>query len=964
MQSDQDSISTTSGSERTNPNVTTTTVITRRVEPGAPKALSPDSVSTPKHEEWTTCRRVINHKTRQIETRVQRQLVYEDGKMIADSGPQITTKTTEDSRTEESENTEKTETHQIMKEKKEENMQLHNETFHELTGSEFHQRALMTPDSALFIITDDIENNQSYPGKLVHYTCSSNKVTDKEEVKEVSELKDGELTTETTRTHHHEEQEDDEVPEDETDEAALPEISKETTKNIEYYKDDGEFESLCEKMQRERDKNIIRETFPGGRDPVTWKTVDVDEEEMNRNSETTRWLENHFGSESGSDVAKPTRTKAGGNVIKIQMTSSPRLVSWDKPRLEHQEERPYNKNLDGVKESQFIPQRIAEVRSSRSSPLLRPTSPSSWRESSKSPTSPATPLKQTSVIQTREVVSKIPPKTYYLGNDGTYKRHYKGHELLKKQSAGWKSTPSIRDDVYQSLKNEEEHKVHQQRAYRPRDQSPEGSVQRSHSQKKDNKIFKACDSSKTSRETCFRGEDVSVSQTLPRCTKLIEDGQCNRIYNTPEVQTQRKNQKKSDLCVQVDLSDEENRPSTFPRKPFPSPVRGSRRRSPSPIYTSFNQNAKTLPRPSGKTSSSKASKPSTRTSGHKVSSSKPPAQTFYFGDENDVGYQTSKKKQGGENRQVNSYGTNHRYSNQSPFIQNDFSYESEYSPSYHEGLYAIEKDSSATQRRPNFHRSMGDLRQSLVQDFDHHTRQVSKQDSKKNLPRTGRANEAYSQRLESLDNHSETYAKDRYMNQKYSQYQNINCSHINASITSQKNHSGPEVERHGFLRNHLDSSELDLTSFSDESSGYRESSSNRRQRRTRDVPPLLPKKLSSLSSTPPSSPIPRLIKISQLGNYDASSTPSPPDSPSVSLNNSALLPPNESLFRNSSTAKMRSDSKSSGYSSRVSSQTPTVFPLSSFSALSSPLEMKTMSNRNQAKWSKQDTDDFPVWSKR
>ncbi|XP_076345624.1 uncharacterized protein LOC143244577 isoform X2 [Tachypleus tridentatus] len=573
-----------------------------------------------------------------------------------------------------------------MKENKEENMQLHNETFHELTGSEFHQRALISPDNALSIVTNDIENSQSYPGKIVHYSCRSNKVTDKEEVKEVSELKDGELTTETTRTHHHEEQEDDEVPENAVDEATLPEIFKETTKNIEYYKNDGEFENLSENIQCERDKNMIRETFPCERDPVVWKTLGVNEEDTIRNSETTRWLENYFGSESGGNITEPNRTKAGGNVIKIHMTSTPRLVSRDKPQLEYREKRPYNNNLNGVKESQFSPQIITEVGSSPSSPLLQPTSQLNWRKFSKSP---ATPLKHTSVIQTNEIVSKIPPKTYYLGNDGTYKQHYK--QPLKKQSTRWKSTPSIMNDFYLGLKNEEEHKVHQERACRPQDQSPEGSVQRSHYEMKNHKIFTSCNSSKTSKEACFRGEDASVSQTLPRRTKLIEDRQYNRIYNTPEVQKERKNQNKNDICVQVDLSDEENRPSTYTRKAFPSPVRGSRRRSPSPVYTSFNLNAKTLTKPSGETSSSKASKPNSRAPGLKVSSSKSPAQTFYFGDENDVGYQTIKRKQDGPNRQVNSYGTNRRYLNQTPFINNEYNYESDYSPSYHEGLHTIEK---------------------------------------------------------------------------------------------------------------------------------------------------------------------------------------------------------------------------------------------------------------------------------
>ncbi|XP_022237387.1 uncharacterized protein LOC111084962 [Limulus polyphemus] len=530
MPSDRDSSSAARGSGRTNPNFTTT-VITRNVGHSPSRELYPGSVATTKHEERTTCRRVVNHKTKQVETRVQRQLVYEDGKIIADSGPQITTKTTEDSRTEEFENTdnknlgndpvykftpgtsrvisEKTETRQVLKENKEESMQLRNETFHELTGPEFHQKALMSPDNALFIITDDIENNQSYPGKVVHYSCHSQKITDKEEVKEVSELKDGELKTETTRTHHHEEQEDDEVPEDEVDESALPEISKETIKNIEYYKDDGEFESLKEKLRRERDNNIIRENLKGRNKPITKKTPNFDEEEVIKNSETNRWLENHFGSDSGSDVAEPIRTKAGGNVINIQMTASPRSASREKLDPDHevkykeeytfsnrqvqdhnvpsisklfQDNRPLNKNLSRVKDWHTSLRRLPESHSSHSSVLPRSSSPLIVRESAESPTIPETFLKTATTHRQMLASSKIPAKKYFLGDNGTYEQHYTKYEpqILKKQSLGWKSTPSITDDYVHGLEDKVKHVVYKQKNVRYEQRSPERSVQRSH----------------------------------------------------------------------------------------------------------------------------------------------------------------------------------------------------------------------------------------------------------------------------------------------------------------------------------------------------------------------------------------------------------------------------------------------------------------------------------------------------
>ena len=47
-----------------------------------------------------TTKRTINHRTKQIETRIQRQIVIEDGKVISDTGPLVTTKTLEDNKEE------------------------------------------------------------------------------------------------------------------------------------------------------------------------------------------------------------------------------------------------------------------------------------------------------------------------------------------------------------------------------------------------------------------------------------------------------------------------------------------------------------------------------------------------------------------------------------------------------------------------------------------------------------------------------------------------------------------------------------------------------------------------------------------------------------------------------------------------------------------------------------------------
>lgn len=57
-------------------------------------------------DQWVTRRRVEVVTTKNIETRVQRQLLLEDGKVLEDSGPIISTDTTVDTTEKKDENTE------------------------------------------------------------------------------------------------------------------------------------------------------------------------------------------------------------------------------------------------------------------------------------------------------------------------------------------------------------------------------------------------------------------------------------------------------------------------------------------------------------------------------------------------------------------------------------------------------------------------------------------------------------------------------------------------------------------------------------------------------------------------------------------------------------------------------------------------------------------------------------------
>ncbi|KAI5644305.1 hypothetical protein NE865_03674 [Phthorimaea operculella] len=58
-----------------------------------------DTIATTKEEEWVTRKKRDVTTTRQIATRVKRELVLEDGRILKDSGPKISTSVNEDTHT-------------------------------------------------------------------------------------------------------------------------------------------------------------------------------------------------------------------------------------------------------------------------------------------------------------------------------------------------------------------------------------------------------------------------------------------------------------------------------------------------------------------------------------------------------------------------------------------------------------------------------------------------------------------------------------------------------------------------------------------------------------------------------------------------------------------------------------------------------------------------------------------------
>ncbi|CAG0904747.1 unnamed protein product, partial [Darwinula stevensoni] len=102
--------STNSGLERNKNNLQVIASQHYKSGPPVPKRLGDESdedkVETTTQEEWVTSRKVQVQTTKQVETRVQRQVVLEDGKVVDDTGPHVTTNTTADVVTTETEDQE------------------------------------------------------------------------------------------------------------------------------------------------------------------------------------------------------------------------------------------------------------------------------------------------------------------------------------------------------------------------------------------------------------------------------------------------------------------------------------------------------------------------------------------------------------------------------------------------------------------------------------------------------------------------------------------------------------------------------------------------------------------------------------------------------------------------------------------------------------------------------------------
>ncbi|KAL7300431.1 hypothetical protein TKK_0006785 [Trichogramma kaykai] len=219
--------------------------------------VDPDnSVATVKEEEWETRKKKEITTTRQIETRVKRQVVLEDGEVVGDTGPIVTTNTTEDVEQQEHTTQERRTTGDeplkvdwpsnvktvgpVVQKELEETVVKSREEVEERVETEDRQHMGDISDEAYLRA---VRNNRdgdirlalaesrrqlaetsglSKGPRVLAHTTRSNKVIDTEKTLERSELKpEGQIVTERKTTVEHEEIKDDEAPEDYDDEAAL-----------------------------------------------------------------------------------------------------------------------------------------------------------------------------------------------------------------------------------------------------------------------------------------------------------------------------------------------------------------------------------------------------------------------------------------------------------------------------------------------------------------------------------------------------------------------------------------------------------------------------------------------------------------------------------------------------------------------------------------------------------------------
>ncbi|XP_076169395.1 chascon [Ptiloglossa arizonensis] len=282
-------------------------ISTRRYEARPPPASHPpilidpeNSVALVKEEEWETRKKKEITTTRQIETRVKRQVVLEDGEVVVDSGPLVTTNTTEDVEQQEHTTQERRTTgdqpqevewpaggrgsaddgsvvqkelnETVVRSREEIEERLETEDRQQLgdISDEAYQKAVRSNRSDLRVALAESSKQlalQTGP-RVVQHTTKSNKVIDTEKTLEKKELKsDGLIVTERKRTVEHEEIKDDEVPDDGSD-ANVDDASekrKESSQRFVKKRDEDVVDYISGGERVAREMRYVAETTEGER---------------------------------------------------------------------------------------------------------------------------------------------------------------------------------------------------------------------------------------------------------------------------------------------------------------------------------------------------------------------------------------------------------------------------------------------------------------------------------------------------------------------------------------------------------------------------------------------------------------------------------------------------------------------------------------------------------------------------
>ncbi|XP_050309003.1 uncharacterized protein LOC126745280 isoform X2 [Anthonomus grandis grandis] len=371
------------------------------VEPG-------DTYATTKEEEWISKKKTEVLNTKQIETRVKRQVILEDGKVVEDSGPMVTTNTTEDTETQEHHQTEVrrlgdeddtdgprpledgtkgiTEENWIsvpnpdgvVREVKERRVISREETEEVKETEDVQHLGDITDEDFIAAVQSGKEDIRSVlrsteggralvatGPRVIRDTSKTKKVTDTEDIKELSSVKpDGKIITETQRTTEHEEVDDDELPDDAPEQDYRKESAqrclntreqeevdylvngkhvghemKYKTENMEIEKlgdEDPElFDSMSARARRNRTNGRhqplryrgpenLQQTLLDRKDALTRRPLDFDAEEEARKHETSKWLEHHFGSESTNSTLDDEEHPPKTNFFNVTIKSPPR----------------------------------------------------------------------------------------------------------------------------------------------------------------------------------------------------------------------------------------------------------------------------------------------------------------------------------------------------------------------------------------------------------------------------------------------------------------------------------------------------------------------------------------------------------------------------------------------------------------------------------------------------------------